>query len=252
MESLLSPNMKIDCAIVSSNNNKLYLDFWPYVSKIWKVKFDIEPILLYVGDDEPDISREYGRVIRVRPSTKYPEYIQSLFVRYWYATTLGDKVGIISDIDMFPISTYYFKDRIKDVEDGKYVHLNPCIGTYGLIPSCYHVARGDTFKSVFCLQDGFEESLAALEKNNRLAGQEYWFADEIFATKKIAEHNKQDAFVLMARANGQNGHRIDRSKWKYSESMLSQGYYWDAHMIRPVDKYKLEIEKLMGLIIGEE
>jgi len=36
--------MKIDKAIMSSDDNPLYLDFWQSVSKVWKLKFDIESI----------------------------------------------------------------------------------------------------------------------------------------------------------------------------------------------------------------
>ena len=36
--------MKIDKVILSSNDSKTYLDFWPIVSKAWK-NIDIEPIL---------------------------------------------------------------------------------------------------------------------------------------------------------------------------------------------------------------
>lgn len=40
--------MKIDNVILSSNDSKTYLDFWPIVSKAWK-NIDIEPILIYTG-----------------------------------------------------------------------------------------------------------------------------------------------------------------------------------------------------------
>ena len=46
--------MKIKYAIMSSDSNPLYLDFWPIVSKVWKEKFDIEPILYYI-DENHDI-----------------------------------------------------------------------------------------------------------------------------------------------------------------------------------------------------
>ena len=39
--------MKIKYAVVSSNNDPTYLDFWPYVAKAWK-RIGIEPVLLFI------------------------------------------------------------------------------------------------------------------------------------------------------------------------------------------------------------
>jgi hypothetical protein len=244
--------MKIDYAIVSSDNNSLYLDFWPYVSYIWKIKFDIEPVLLYIGEDSTNIQEEYGKVIKVNPSKEYPIHIQSLFVRYWYACSVDNKISIISDIDMFPISKKYFTDSIKDIDDSKYIHLNPCINQYGMIPSCYHVARGDIFREVLGIDCSFEDSLNMVEKNDRSKKEncpEYWFSDEIFATNRINNYKNKNIFEFIFRDGGQNGHRIDRGRWKYDVNLFKSDHYWDSHVIRPFKDNKEEIEKLFNLII---
>ena len=51
--------MKIDKVILSANENKDYVDFWPLVSKAWE-RIGIEPILIYTGKDKPQID---GNVI---------------------------------------------------------------------------------------------------------------------------------------------------------------------------------------------
>ena len=43
--------MKIDIAIHSSDSNPLYLDFWESVSRAWKTKIGIEPVLIYIDHD---------------------------------------------------------------------------------------------------------------------------------------------------------------------------------------------------------
>ncbi len=49
---------------MSSDSNSLYLDFWPIVSKIWKKKFNITPILYYIDENHNiEISEEFGKVI---------------------------------------------------------------------------------------------------------------------------------------------------------------------------------------------
>ena len=50
--------MKLDKVIMSCNDNPYYSDFWPLVSKVWKEKIGIDPVLVYVGDAS-NISTEY-------------------------------------------------------------------------------------------------------------------------------------------------------------------------------------------------
>ena len=53
--------MKINKAIMSIDDNPLYADFWPVVSKVWYLRFGIEPVLIYFGKKE--LSESYGTVI---------------------------------------------------------------------------------------------------------------------------------------------------------------------------------------------
>ena len=55
--------MKIQKVIHSCDDKEFYSDFWPIVSKIWKLKFNIEPVLLYFGTGNP--TEEYGEVIKM-------------------------------------------------------------------------------------------------------------------------------------------------------------------------------------------
>ena len=57
--------MKIDYCLLSSDENPFYLDFWPLVSKVWKLRFKIEPILIFIG--KVPIPNYYGTVILQPP-----------------------------------------------------------------------------------------------------------------------------------------------------------------------------------------
>lgn len=242
-------SMQIKYAIMSSDSNSLYLDFWRYTSRIWKEKFAIEPILIYIDETDSNIDETYGKVYKMRPVENYPTYIQTLFVRFWFPIHFLDEVSIITDIDMFPMSKFYFLDQIRTIENDKYVHINPCIESYGMIPTCYHIATGKTYKDVLEMPDPFSSALKMLDqyKNNRFKDKEYWFTDEMFSTDKI---NKcKNRVVLIPREGGQNGHRIDRIAWQYDEDLIKNEYYYDSHCIRPVKNNK-EVEKLFTLILG--
>jgi hypothetical protein len=246
--------MKIDIAIHSSDSNPLYLDFWESVSRAWKSKLGIDPVLLYIDHDYDTkiISEQYGKVIRIKPLDNIPLYVQCQAVRYWYATQLENKVGIISDIDMYPLSKFYFKTQIESIPTDKYVHLNPCMDTYGQIPACYHVATGNTFSNVLGNVDFNAYMINAIEfsKNNDTHHEDktYWYVDERYSTMLINKYADKSIFHFIPRDGGQNGHRIDRPNWKYNKSLIKTGQYYDAHSIRPFVVNSNELNSIVDLI----
>jgi hypothetical protein len=251
--------MKIDYAILSSDSNPTYLDFWPIVSKIWKEHFNITPVLYYIDNNQDvEIDETYGIVIKMLPEPKVPIYLQCLWVRYWCFTQYPDDVCIISDIDMIPLSKKYFVDNISDINDEKYVHLNPCYASYGTLPSCYHVSKGKTFTKMLELDMDWPTSINKLHSLNlgrdpggHLSGKKQWFADEKFSSDKIFEYkkNNMDDVIFLHREGGQNGFRIDRLRWSYDPSLVKSGYYYDSHSVRPYLEYKDKIDNLVNLVL---
>jgi len=250
--------MKIEYAIMSSDSNNLYLDFWGPVSKIWKNKFNITPVLYYIDDNQTlEIDETYGKVVRLKPIDGIPIYLQCLWVRYWAFSNFLDNVCILSDIDMLPMSKKYFIDKISKINEDKYVHLNPCISSYGMIPSCYHVSKGKKFKEILNLHDNWEDSINYLHSLNignspgdNLSGKNFWFSDERFSSNKILEYKNSfpDEIILLEREGGQNGFRIDRGGWGYESNLVNQDYYFDSHSIRPYKEHKKEIDNLINLL----
>ena len=113
--------MKIDKVIMSCDDNPLYADFWKPVSEVWKKRFDIDPVLIYFGDNKLD--ETFGQVIPVKPIEGIPSYAQAQWARFWFPTLELNTVQIISDIDMFPISRSFFIDQLEAIPDDQYVHL---------------------------------------------------------------------------------------------------------------------------------
>ena len=56
----------IDRAIVSSDSNPDYLDFWPIVAKAWN-KLGIRPTLALIADKSVQVDESLGDVIRFEP-----------------------------------------------------------------------------------------------------------------------------------------------------------------------------------------
>ena len=94
-------NMKLKYAVVSSNSNPEYLDFWPYVAKAWKSLIELEPILLYIDENEPpEWVHEHGKVYYFKALKEWSIVQQAQCIRFWAARIL-DEPFIISDLIPF-------------------------------------------------------------------------------------------------------------------------------------------------------
>lgn len=247
--------MKPDLVIHSSDANPFYLDFWPLVSKVWRLRFGIEPVLVFIGDESVPLDETYGRVIRLRPLPDVPVYLQCQWVRFWIPSQFPDKVCLLSDIDMFPVSRSYFVDQLASIPDSKYVHLN---ANHPFIPVCYHVARGDTFKEVLGLEAQWEDSIRALyakqlghdcyaqdPSNPILKDKPQWGADEEATTQTLRAYPDRSRFVCPPRRHD----RLDRSAWRWTPQQIRDDRFADAHSIRPYSAYRREIDALVEVLI---
>lgn len=233
--------MKIDICLMSCDDNPLYLDFWSTVSKVWKVRFNITPILIYFGDKL--LNKEFGQVVYQSPIKNTPLDIQCLWARYYYTSKFLDKTCIISDIDMFPISRFYFQKQIEHLDSYSYVHLYSNSGRE-MLPSCYHIALGKTFKDFLELPDTFEESIQKITEFGKDVYREsssYWFVDEIYATHLL---KAKDIIGL----NRPDNSRLDRTNWIQPTNKSDLEKYVDSHSVRPYKDYKLNIDTLVDLL----
>jgi len=251
--------MKPDLAIHSSDSNPYYLDFWPLVSRIWKLKFGITPLLVYIDDNHDiPIDETYGIVIKMKPIPDIPKYLQCLWVRYWIPSQYPNKISILSDIDMFPISKRYFLSRILSFPDDVYVHLNPA----STFPSCYHIAKGSLFKKVLDLPDKWEDSIRVLEAaavhgdGHSIPGVDdpmtKWGWDEVYATKKINGIADKSIFRMIPRLPSDS--RLDRNEWRCNIEDLRNEMYVDCHSIRPYSEpaNKIQIDLLIRIIMEDK
>ena len=77
--------MKIKYAIVGSNTNPLYYDFWPIISKVWKEVFDIIPVLGLICDEDSDfIQDEYGLIKKFKSID-----VKSLNLEKYFKNVIG-------------------------------------------------------------------------------------------------------------------------------------------------------------------
>ena len=240
---------------MSSNDNPLYLDFWPIVSKLWKLKFNIEPVLLYFGPNHNNISTEYGTVVNMEILDGIPISTQAQCSRLWYLGQLKDTdISITSDIDMLPLSKKYFIESIEPISNNKLVNLNPIVTNFIHLPMCYNIGSSLTFKKILNLDISWLDFMNRLiDWSKTTECKDYhgvgilWSLDETWSTNQIINYEKENkgSITLILRPNGVNGFRIDRPNWRYNKSLLKDDYYYDAHSVRPYSQYKQTIDEII-------
>jgi len=235
--------MKIDYALTACDSNPEYYEFWPLVSKVWKEHIGIEPVLIFVGDEIPNEIKDckYGQVIKFEPFEGISTASQSQFIRLWYTQLFKDKTLITTDIDMFPLSKWYFTEQIKSLDEDLFVMLGVKENWYNI---CYNIAKGSVFKEVLDLKDDFEDTLKPYYEWMEREGHNIWFTDEVYLTEKVRAQEESRVKRLIRPAMN----RIDRGNWNYNPAMVKLGIYYDSHSLRPYKKYKNQIDNLLNLL----
>jgi len=277
--------MKIDIITFSCDSTPIYSDFWKPISKFWKTKFGIHPVLLYCGNENIDLSEEYGTVHRVPIVDGVADYHSATWGRFWITKKYQDAVCLTGDIDMIPLSKRFFLDGVSPYSEDSYVHLNS--GWYygnntdtwktefNIISAYYHLATGKVFDKVYKFEDSFADEMRKFEavdysgKNKGAAGNGYapirdiaqhlqyaskekggkWGQDEFYSTDMLRQYAAHGGKVVTD-CKIERNQRIDRSHWEYYPQIVFEDtHYVDAHLLRPYygDAQK-HIDFLMHLI----
>jgi hypothetical protein len=234
--------MNLDYVIIGSDTNPDYFDFWEIISKIWKEKFKITPVLGLICDENSDLyESEFGLIKKFKKIQNVDVSLQSQIVRLFLPKFLNGKC-LISDIDMIPLSKKYFEENSRNLNDENiivYSSDNPECLLNNMYPMCYVSAHSKIFKHLFELEK-YDWSDFTLTMKNRNEG---WYTDQKILFEKI---NKYDQKILLKRGwSGQANNRVDRINWVYDELKVKNEYYIDSHSLRPYGKFKNEINDLI-------
>ena len=273
--------MKINKVIMSCNDNPFYSDYWPAVSRVWKEKFNIEPVLVYLGDAS-EMSTEYGTVVQLDKLDDAPIHTQAQWARYWYTQFEPDTMWLMSDIDMLPLSTDYFVKSGEHIpnDDDILVHYNTnatyndetkswelggnCIDGGVCIPTCYSAATGKLRKEILDLVPDFAESIERLKwKDNDyhhapdgVNGVQHWYAEEAYQSDKIKDYIRKhpDKFIVVNRLGGFCSNRLDRGHSgmpEWNPEALRAGWYMDFHMPRPWSEFGERIQEVVDCYLED-
>lgn len=138
---------QIDRVILSTNNDPLYIQFWPVVARVWKT-MGFQPTLALIATEDCQVDTSLGDVIRFEPLSDVSEEAQAirLLVPYFFS----EDVCLLSDIDMIPMSRSYFVDYAHSSPDYAFlVYRDGAWGNAHRYSICYNAAKGKIFSEIF-------------------------------------------------------------------------------------------------------
>jgi hypothetical protein len=261
--------MKIEKVIFTIDDNPHYKGFWKSISKHYKQKMDMDPVLFVIGDassiDHSSYDSTNGEVRIVDKIDGVPTIIQALIGKFYFTGTEPNTTWMIGDLDLYPLQKEHFINRIKNIDDNSYVHLNPYAygenwreDIYGLA-GYNHVAKGITFQEELNFKNKtFQEVCYEIlssdkfgikfykineNKENRMASPDHgWFCcEEMYTGNLLRESSK-----LIEIPPAGPYFRIDRSDMKYDTQWIRSGKYIDFHAPRPYEEYSSEIENILS------
>ena len=243
--------MKIKYAVVSSNSNPEYLDFWPYVAAMWQ-KLGIEPVLIYIDSVcPPQNVAECGRTIHLESIPEWGIVQQAQCIRFWGARLL-DAPFIISDMDMLPISREYYEEGAAQIGDSGIVSYSSDIIQYRWYrtnpqyPMCYLAGDPQSFIDLLDLNDAdHKEFLRRLMRMNiRFGTDQKFFYNQTISKSKYYIRHLSRGWIEEKYATK----RLDKAIWPKGD--YDPYEYIDCHIPRPFSQNReicLDLFRRLGL-----
>lgn len=265
--------MVIEKVIFTIDDNPHYMGFWASISKHYKTRMNITPVLYVIGDkNNINIKKytvEYGEVRFHEKIEEIPTIIQALIGKFYFTIYEPNTTWLIGDLDLYPLQQFHFKQNIKNIDDNFYIHLNPY--AYGVnwrnningLAGYFHVAKGTTFSEELKFKEKtFKDVCSEIFNSNKFgikfynnlgvsnesisASKDYgWFCCEEMYTGFLLK-NSEKLIELPPLNNSYN--RLDRSNLVYNETSLLNGEYIDFHSPRPYEDYSNFIENIVSKI----
>jgi hypothetical protein len=205
--------MKVDRVLIALNNNPVYTKYWNYIAPVWKKNFNINPTLIFFGNDD-DIEKNLidtsFDIIKIKDNPYGRWSIPcSLF---WLATLFPKDICMTCGIDEIPLN-YEFFNEISLIDENKFIiglsdayngYQNDTLSYYNtltnvLYPSGYLVAKGEKFKEIFGIEDDFLSEVSKIEntKSNFHLPNDLWGIDECYFSDLIYKFEKKDDIVYL-------------------------------------------------------
>lgn len=228
--------MKIDYVIISSDDNPMYKDFYPIVSRRW-LDLGIKTYYINITDKDEIIENEFGIIHKIKSLDSFNTGFQSQVVRLYASNFINGNI-MMSDIDMLPINGDYFNKYVSELTDENVIiYSGQPYGNVPYYPMCYVLSHSSNFKKYLDIDISFSEYCKMLIDKYGQA----WNTDENFMYDKFQSNIDK----LVIKTDRDFSRRVDRGNWNYDMNNLKKGYYIDSHMLRPYNIYRSQIDYLI-------
>lgn len=244
--------------VIVSTDDSEFQKFWPMVSMAWnkffpKVKLTCGFVTNRKEDDELVLEmRKWGEVILFPVIENIPPANQGKMTRLILATTYGDEICLIDDIDSIPMQSDYLKnvfsqEACEALKSGRLLALaadfyknSPHEGKF---PMGYITAKGSTFKKFINPHSKEIKDLYLDWIDKKIDGKESvlnvpveTFSDESLIKYLISQY-PVDVFHVDRNCDIQK-YWIDRSWWNIDRMRLFQEDYVMCNFLRPYSVYR--------------
>jgi hypothetical protein len=239
--------MELKRVILATNNDPKYVEFWPVVAPIWQA-MGLRPTLAFIASADCPIDTSLGDVIRFDPIPGVPESLQAQTIRLFLPALFPKDTCLIADIDMLPISRYYFIESARSCPDDAFLVYRDAAFSRDVkrYPMCYIAAKGSVFASIFAI-----DNLEAIEgKIREWEKWGYgWNTDELLLYYFLDKWERKGGHLF--RLGHYIGPRIDRDYWPSDVNTINVSEYIDCHCPRPYSENKQMIDQIAKAILTQ-
>jgi hypothetical protein len=248
--------------LVATDMNPTYFQFIPPFIAAWKKLFPniiIHIIVIaYTLVDELLPYKEYIHLFP--PIDNVATSFLSQNIRLFYPALLTEAKGgiIITDMDIIPMSSVFYTEPIKNINDDKFFCYRPlkCVGPNEMV-MCYNIAKPTVWKEIFNINSEADiitriKSIYQLPKykNDGNGPNPFWITDQLHLYEITQEWHKTTGNLIISNTDQINrATRLDRSEYpRYNINFIKNGTYIDFHMPRPYAQYKDFINNIINLL----
>ncbi len=247
--SVIAEKMKLTRVILASNENPVYLEFWPLAAKGWKQLIGVQPTLALVTDETISVDESLGDVIRFKPIEGLSTVFQAQIIRLLLPALFPDEVCIVSDIDQVPCNRAYFCDSIAKYNDHCFIvyrevhsrHVN------NEIPMCYVAAKGSVFSEIFGVKtmEDIRNKIAEWGKTEFLKYN--WITDQRILYDYVTSWEHYQSRVVRFGHDWIMG-RLHSFDWPAGRGRLKNGGYIDISTPKPYHVNKAMIDDMLRTV----
>ena len=259
-----------DRVIVSTDEDKRFIQFVPIVSAAWNRYFpEVSLSIAFVTDrnlDDPLVQKiqQYGDVHLYPTVEGIPTANLAKISRHLTACKFPNEVCMIEDMDTIPLQREYFENRTSYRNPGELLQVGAeiFIGTSleGKAPMSTITTEGSVFQQIINpqglnYQDLIDSwrNIKVYHDNESISNPSDNFSDESLLRVLRDQWMVEDLNRIVRNVSRSVHIRqdwIDRSWWKIDEDKLKGDKYVTCNFLRPFDEHYEEIVPIIEYIFG--